>query len=149
MKSTLMVILKPKLITLDNILPLIFELKATGHGWRRMLFVFPSVVDYRIFQRNRFLVDSVKHVGGTTVYLNKGKLRFINLWKLRHYLTGKVISAENTVNVGYLISLLANINRRIWKGKRILCYLPNYPIKQAIAIRKCNELTKKINRGEA
>lgn len=131
------VLLKPKLIQLDNILPLIFELKEAGLNMK-LRFVAPNRETYALIRKNPVLYDAIGSLGGTLSRLSSNSNRILrlltNLVVLKAYLFHKVISVETAVDYSPLTTLLARFNRRVWKGSRILTQLTNQPARQLKAV---------------
>jgi hypothetical protein len=127
------ILLKPKLIQIDSILPLLFQLRAEGIE-AKPNFIAPNRKTFDLIQRNPVLYDAIAHLGGTLQCLSNRKNRFLrvaaNLPILFPYLLEKVISVETARDFSILTSLLSGFNRWVWKGKRVFCHLSNQPIRQ-------------------
>ena len=135
------VILKGKLYHVDNVLPLLFEL-STRHVLEDVIFVVPTRRDAGLLRENRTLYAAIQRLGrldwleGLEVTSRdrgyRGLYRFRplrlirNLWVLRHYFLGAVLSLE--IDDGRLLRLLATLNRRLYGGQRVFLLLDNMPL---------------------
>lgn len=128
------ILLKGKLIHLDNLLPLILQLKEMAI-LRRPRFIAPDRATYETIRRNETLYDAILEIGGTLRYLNRYRnlaLRLLfNVIALREYLYRKVISVETALNYSRLTSFLIVLNRRIWGGLRVLSQVSNESYEEA------------------
>ena len=127
------ILLKAKLYSMDNIIPLIYELKS-AEIVTNPLFVAPDKKTYEIIKKNTVLFEGVCFIGGKLIYINRWKNRYLrlvhNLFVLRIYLFRRIL----TVAIGAeskLISLLKSFNKKIWRGKTVLTLISNFPLKQA------------------
>ena len=141
-----LILLKPKLIQLDNILPIVFELKATGIELRPR-FVAPNKTTFALIQRNPVLCDAIRDVNGTLSHLSSHPVRFLrvlpNLFVLRSFLFHKVISVETSVDYSPLTTLLSRWNRKVRGGKRVLALLTNQPARQFTANAESHEAIRR------
>jgi len=134
------VLLKHKIIQLDNIIPLLMELKKCSLLYGP-LFVAPDVYTYEVIKKNVVLFDAIKSMGGELRYVNRFKNRLIrlihNLFILKDYLYKKVVTFQTFDNLSHVQSFLLFFNKRTLKGKRFYVSFSNLPYKSAcIANRK-------------
>ena len=123
------------IVFLDEVLPLIFELKKAGLA-SKPLFIANNRQTYEYLRKNIVLYEGIHSIGGRLSYLYRYKNSYMNqiynIIVLRKYLYKKVISVE-TYDIGnLLVSLLMAYNRKILKGKRIKSLLFNRPYEQSI-----------------
>jgi len=120
------ILLKPKIIHIDNILPLIFELKK-AEIISKPLFVVPTPEAYEVIKDNIVLYEGILAIDGELVFINKYKNRVLrliyNLFVLRKYFYKTILTFEVTPYFGRLTFWLIKINRKIWQGKRVFCGL--------------------------
>ena len=120
------------ILYLDDILPLIFELKKAdiiSHP----LFIAKDKKAYEFIKKNLVLYDGIYSIGGELACLNKYKNRYINqlvnIFILRKYFYKKVVTIEACSNTAVFI--LSAFNRKVWKGKKIKSKILNRPFRQA------------------
>jgi len=123
------------IVFLDEVLPLIFELKKAGLA-SKPLFIANNRQTYEYLRKNIVLYEGIHSIGGRLSYLYRYKNSYMNqiynIIVLRKYLYKKVISVE-TYDIGnLLVSLLMAYNRKILKGKRIRSLLFNRPYEQSV-----------------
>ena len=132
---------------MDDILPLIFELKKIGVV-SHTIFVANNMKTYGYIKENIVLYDGISSVGGSLTFFNRFNNRYLNLlfniFILRKCLYQKNISIE-MYRVDKWISILLACSRKVWKGKRIYSWIYNRPFRQARNIVKYYEL---IGRGK-
>ena len=116
---TCIILLKGKLMHIDNILPLIFVLKKSGII-SKSLFVTRDKQTFNTIKNNVALYKAITTISGNLVCMNVHKNRIIrilyNIFVLRRYLYKKVLSIEVT---DALASKMAAFNKKIWKGVRL------------------------------
>jgi hypothetical protein len=122
------------IVTLDDILPLIFELRATGIV-SRPIFVAWNRQTFEFIKKNVVLYDGIHELGGRLTCLGKYRNRYLNqlynLFILRKYLYRRILTIE-TWEVGNLwLTLLSRLNRKIWKGRIIKSLIFNRPFRMA------------------
>ena len=119
---------------LDDILPLVFELKKIGFV-STPVFVASTRKQYEFIRENVVLCDGISHIGGRLTTLNAYMNRYIrnlhNIFVLRKYFYKQVLTIEVPFSSSFWVSVLSVLNRRIWKGKKIGAMLQNKPYKQA------------------
>jgi len=124
------VFLKPKLVHLDNLLPLVMELTAAGFVGR-LLFVAPNPQTFAVIQENVVLFDGIGFCGGRLVCLAKNKSRILNLCRnlfmLHCYLLRPCATVFSAESHGRLVQMLVTFNRRYLGGKLFLSHLSNAP----------------------
>ena len=117
---TCIVILRGKLLHIDNILPLIFVLKKAGII-SKPLFVVQDKTSFNTIKKNIVLCKAIKAIGGKIVCINIHNNRIIriiyNTFILKRYLCQKVLSIE-VANAH--VSKMAAFNKKIWKGVRLI-----------------------------
>ncbi len=122
------------ILHLDDILPLILELKKAGMV-SQPLFITHNREIYEYLRKNIVLYEGIISIDGRLSCLSRYKNRYINqiynIIVLRKYLYKKVISIETSANGGsLLISLLVSYNRKVLKGKIIKSLIRNRPVEQ-------------------
>ncbi len=122
---TCIILIRSKLIHIDNILPLIFVLKRAGLI-SKSLFVVQDKETFNTIKNNIVLYKAIITINGKIVCMNIHKNRIIrliyNIFILRRYLYQKVLSIETSND---LVSKMAAYNKIIWKGVRVVNML-NY-----------------------
>lgn len=124
------ILLKPKLYHLDNILPLLFELKK-AEILTTSIFVAPNKKTFDIIRKNFLLFEGIQRVGGRLTYINRFSSYLLrnlyNLFILRKYFYCKIVSIDTSVNYSGATDFLSSFNQKFWGGKRILSQIRNWP----------------------
>jgi hypothetical protein len=132
-KEVIIVFLKRKIISLDNILPLCFELKFV-FSHLNFIFVAPDAETYLLIQRNYILYEGIHGINGRLIHLNPSSFRIVNqfwnLFLLRKLIIRKITSFETSMNIGKIPALLLKFNRKFCRGRRVLVSLTNLSYKQ-------------------
>lgn len=145
-------ILKGKLYHVDNVVPLAHQLYCEKL-FRKAVFVVPSSQDRTILEENRASMAAITHMGTLSNLTRRppvkprslaarlGTLRPIrlarNLWVLRHYLLGRVLSFE--MENGRWLDILTNLNRRLYGGRRIFLVTDNLPFSVSYSLKRSVE----------
>jgi hypothetical protein len=118
---------------LDDILPLIFELKK-ANLISSIVFITTKKKWFYYIKQNVVLHDGIKAAGGELTCLNKFKNRYLNLlnniFVLRKLFYGKVLIIETKIGIqegSRLISKVLSFNQKCWNGKRVLSKTRNWP----------------------
>ena len=115
---------------LDDILPLVFELKKIGIV-SNPVFVATKKKQYEFIRENVVLCDGISHIGGRLTTLNAYANRYIrnlhNIFVLRKYFYKQVLTIEVHFTRSFWVSVLSVLNRKIWKGKRMGTWFHNKP----------------------
>tara|TARA_B100000315_G_scaffold249781_1_gene281534 strand:- start:99 stop:1280 length:1182 start_codon:yes stop_codon:yes gene_type:complete len=114
---------------MDDVLPLIFELKKAGIV-SRIVFIARNRKTYEFIKKNSVLYDAMYFVGGRFTFINKYNNRYFNclynIFVLRRYLYKKIITIETyDATKDQIISLLLAFNHKIFHGKRIKSLIIN------------------------
>lgn len=129
------VLLRPKLIGTDDILPFFFELKH-NLSIKSLMFVCPNKDTYDLIEKNKVIYDAILSIEGELTYINRSNNKLFriitNIFILNKYLRMKIVSFENGVYHSRLASILTRINKRAWGGKSIFIYFINFPYRIAI-----------------
>jgi len=123
----------PSIYYLDDILPLIFELKK-ANLISSIVFITTNKKWFYYIKQNVVLCDGIKTVSGKFTYLNKYKNRYLNLlyniFVLRKLFYSKVLTIETKIGIqkgSRLISKTLLFNQKYWNGKRVLSKTRNWP----------------------
>ena len=127
------IVLLKSIIYLDDILPLVFELKKIGFV-SSPIFVATNKKQYEFLRKNVVLCDGISHVGGRLTTLNAYGNRYIrnlhNIFVLRKYFYKRVLTIEVAFAKSFWVSVLSVLNRKVWKGKIMGTWLHNKPYNQ-------------------
>ena len=120
-------------VSLDDILPLILELKKADIISSPLFIAWDKPL-FKVIKQNHVLYAGIVFIGGELRYLGKFNNRYINqfynLFVLRDYIFKKILSIEYKTG-NRLVSFLAGFNRRVWKGRRIFSMIFNRPFRAA------------------
>lgn len=140
--------LRAKLNHLDNVLPLVFELKKAGII-SNPLFIVSNIETFELIKRNTVLYDGIHFIDGKLAYINRFNNRYIrwfhNLFVLRELLYQGVMAIEILSNYSKLTSFMLAFNRKVLGGKRILAKLRWGPYEEEKIVRE----TYRIVRGKS
>ena len=127
---------------LDDILPLMFELKA-ANKISSVVFITSKEKWFDYVKKNVVLYDGIKTLGGRLAYLNKYKNRYLkllyNIFILKKYFYSKVLTIESHVGFQKGSRLIAQVllfNQKYWKGKRVLSQTKNWPMEMHLGFMK-------------
>jgi hypothetical protein len=145
---TCIVILRGKLLHIDNILPLIFVLKKAGII-SKPLFVVQDKKTFNTIKNNIALYKAIKAINGKIVCMNIHNNRIIriiyNTFILKRYLYQKVLSIE-VANAH--VSKMAAFNKKIWKGVRLINLINLIPSILSRRFYLRQELVVKMKKGK-
>jgi len=118
---------------LDDILPLIFELKK-ANLISSVVFITTKEKWFYYIKQNVVLHDGIKSLGGKLTYLSKYKNRYLNIlyniFLLRKLFYSKVLTIIGTNGIqegSMLISKTLLFNQKYWNGKMVLSKIRNWP----------------------
>jgi len=142
------VILKT-LASLDDLLPLFFELKKIGK-LSKVLFIARNRQLFEYIEKNKVLYDGIDSINGRLEHFSNHKNKIVrvllNTYLLKDLLFNKIICFETYYY--RLAGIISNFNCKVWGGKKIKCLILSLPYRYAInAVKFLKANTKQDKRN--